>query len=472
MAVLLFCLLFLILIITSKRPIFYQWLLILILIDPSGHITRYFSKTYSWGIEPSDVIYILIILSFFILGNRKLGDFFSNKISSQIFWILFSFFLYRIFVYGYLVPPVSGINEYLRYFIVRERTPLISFFILIPAYLIALKDLQTFYRLFVILGSLSVILFVFSVISGIEIVPFSTMERYKTGNVLRQFMYSYSAPTVLIAFAVIIYISKVEIRYKKLLYTGAIFSVIAILISLTKGLYINLVAIVFFSAFFTSRALRVPISKGTQQVITIGLIAILIIGLVLPSYLGYSKRLINEIYTFGTTGAYEGGRKEGRKVTVLPAQLYMIKERPLLGTGMYGYKENNLSKEYDITAYDTTDVPITGTIMQYGILGMIIYYFYYFKYYKVLRNLYLFFKIKNRFVLLTDYKYELILSITIISLTVGGLVNLYGLTGELASGSFVPYIFVGIILASVTRILRSEATPENRDRLTTDFLTK
>lgn len=134
----------------------------------------------------------------------------------------------------------------------------------------------------------------------------------------------------------------------------------------------------------------------------------------------------------------------------------MIKERPFFGTGMYGYKENNLSKKYDITAYDATDMSITGTLMQYGIIGILIYYLYYVKYYMIIRKLYLMIKRKGRKEILKVFYYEFIISLTIISLSMSGLISIYGITGELVSGSFIPFIYAGIILACLERISKAE----------------
>jgi hypothetical protein len=455
MALVLFFVLFFIFIFTARRPVFYQWLLLLLLIDPTGHITRYFSKSYSWGIEPGDIIFLLIIISFFLVGSNRISDFFNSKNSSTVFKILFIFFIYRIIIYGYIIPPVSGIKEYFRYFIVRERTAVVSFFIIIPAYLIAVKDLKTYFRLIVITGSFAVVFFIISILSGIEIVPFRTMQRYGSGNVLRQFMFSYSIHYILVALSIVVYISKVEVRYKKILYIGSIFSIISILISLTKGMYLSLIAVILASAFLTARSLKIQIKKGIQRIIILALIAIVVLNLFLPSYLGFSKRMFSELYSLGTTGSYESGKKEGRLEVVLPAQLYMIKERPLFGVGMGGYETNNYSKKFDILAYDATDISITGTIMKFGIAGMIIYYLFYYKLYIVNRKLYLLIKRSNRADLLNKYKYEYIVSITTISLFIGSLARFHNITGELIGGGFFFYINVGIILACLERVSKA-----------------
>lgn len=441
-------------IITLEKPIFYQWLLLVLMIDPTGHISKYFNKDIMGGVEANDIFYVLIFFTFFIVSNYSIVEFFKNKTASGIFKVLFVFFVYRIIVYGYLVPPVSGLQEYFRYFLVRERGILLAFFIIIPVYLIALKNLKTYFYLIVTLGSLAVILFPVSVLSGVNITPSYTMLRYHEESILRQFIYNYSVPLLLISLSIIVYLSKIRVKYKKLLLGGGIFSIFAILVSLTKGLYLSMFGVIMGSVYLTVKPLKIPIRKGITRSIVLVFATILILSIFMPSYIGFSSRMLSELYSLGTTGRYESGKQEGRMETVVPAQLYMIKQRPLFGTGPYGYKKNNLSDKFDYSAYDATDVSITGTIMLYGIFGMFIYYIFYYRLYLVCKRIYLLLKRKNRIELINKYKYEFIFSISSISFFIGGLLRVHNITSELVSGSILFYTNVGILLACLERIKR------------------
>ena len=446
--------LLLLFIIMSKKPMFYQWLLLILMVDPTGHLQRYFNKEILGGIEINDIIFVIIVFSFFIVGNYNIKDYFNNKTASGIFKVLFIFFIYRLIVYGYLVPPVSGPDEYFRYFFIRERGTLFAFLIIIPVYLIALKNLKTYFYIILFLGSLTVTLYVVSIITHVEIIPSDTMIRYHGESVLRQFMYGYNMTFLLISLSIVVYLSKIKIRYKGLLFIGGVFSIIVILISLTKGMYLSMSAVIIASFLISKKLLRIEIRRGITKFIVLAFLVLLTLSIFMPSYMGFSLRLFSDLYYLGTTGTYETGRQEGRMINSVPAQLYMIEQRPLFGTGPYGYKKHNMSKRFYMSDYDATDVTITGTIMQYGILGMFIYYIFYYKLYLVVKRIYTRLKRKNKFELLTEYKYEFLCSVASISFLIGCLARVHNITGELLNNSIIFYTFVGILLACLERINR------------------
>ena len=435
----------------TKKPLLTMWVLVFLITDPGGFFAVYLTKgSLIGGLYYFDIFYFLIFISIFF-NHLKINVFFKDKKARNIFWALVFFLIYQLVVFGYIVPEV-GPGEYWRYFILRSRFSIITFFLIIPVYLTALKNIQIFFKVTVLLGGIVIILFTISALTGLEIVPIRTAERYAIGGTTRVYLYSRGLLYYLIPFGLIVYLTKIKLNNRVFIIIIGVLSLISSLVTLTKGVFIFVTAQLVSSAYIIRKILKISISRVVRNSILFVFVLIVLIGILMPGYIGHISRSFSDIIDLGTKGKYED-REESRAVREVPAMLYMIGKRPLFGTGYAGYKTQLTSKKFGDGAYDSSDVSFLANIMQYGIIGFFIYMVFYYKITIIcIRLIRIILKIPSS-KLINEYKYEFIFAVTSISFFVANFAKIHNFTYELVSPlvSALIFINVGILLACYKR---------------------
>ena len=105
----------------------------------------------------------------------------------------------------------------------------------------------------------------------------------------------------------------------------------------------------------------------------------------------YSIRLGQDIYLFLTGNPYTSGIREARLENQVPAHLGIIRQSPFFGAGA-DVADKYISLKYDKSDYEISDLPVTGHLAYFGIVGILIYIIFYIQIIKVMRQLYLFLK--------------------------------------------------------------------------------
>ena len=423
------------------------WLLVYFITDPGGLAGKYFTKALFGGIYYIDIFFLSTFVLLFI-GNYKIKDFFKNRLARNIFYILLVFSLYKIFVWGLIVPE-HDLNYCFRYTLVRERDAIYGFLFIIPVYLFAMKDLRTFLNIIIILGFTILSFSILSMLFGLDIMPTSTLERYKGSGIIRHFLGGYGLLNFLIPAGIIVFIGKFKVKHRNLLFYGSILAVLSIIVSLTKGLYLSLVGSVIATVYIATKSLKIPGTKSIRRAILFGVILLLVMSFTFPKYSDYAQAAFKDIYTLATEGQTSGGGTS--RLWQIPALTYEIKRHPFFGTGM---GSERLSKKFDINQFDATDFSLLAHVMQYGIVGILIYLIYYFRVYRLIKLIYLRFKLMEKRKIIKEFKYELIFSIASVAYFVGYFTSLHNVFIELTRGvtRIEMTIYTGILLACLERI--------------------
>jgi len=112
-----------------------------------------------------------------------------------------------------------------------------------------------------------------------------------------------------------------------------------------------------------------------------------------PQYLDYSVRLGKDIYLFITGNPYTSGVKEARLENQVPAHLGIIRQSPFFGAGA-DVADKYISLKYDKSDYEISDLPVTGHLAYFGIVGILVYLIFYAQIIRVMRKVYLFIKFR------------------------------------------------------------------------------
>lgn len=417
--------------------------------NPGGLSEIYLSKGLLGGVFYIDVFFILSFIFIFI-GQNNIKALFNNRKVLIILLLLFIFSLYKIFVWGLIVPDVSK-EFFVRYCLIRERDAIYGFLFIIPVYLFAMKNLSTFLYILIIFDLIILLLTILTIVFSLDIIQVNQLTRYRGSEIIRYYFNNYGLLSFVIPASIIVFAGKIQIKYKWILFLGGILAVILIIVSLTKGLYLALIGTIIATVYLTIKLLKIHVAKGFRRVITFGIILFVSLIIIFPKYTDYSLKAFSDIFLLATKGETSEG--DVSRYWQIPALVHEINENPLFGTGQ-GYEQ--LSSDYDINQYDATDLPLLAHIMQYGFIGIFIYLLYYFKVFQLIKLLYKSIKSLPRAEIINLYKYEIIFVIGSIAYFIGFLMRTFQVFIELTRGSdrIEMSIYTGLLLACLERIRR------------------
>jgi O-antigen ligase len=176
----------------------------------------------------------------------------------------------------------------------------------------------------------------------------------------------------------------------------------------------------------------------------------LLMLIVFPDYPWLVWRQVADLWLFVTGDAYTSGVVEGRLVNQWPAHLALISQRPWFGTGA-GFSDF-FSLRFHPSDYEVTDLPVTGHLAMYGVVGLAIYSLLYIQMWRYIANIYR--MIKNRIGKVND------LDIALFFVVFGWIVKTFFfkpnyLFNELTTGTLLINLYAGILAALIYRIRKT-----------------
>lgn len=429
-------------------PRFSFWTIVFFMTNPGGLVGNFFGKASLGGFYYMDILLILSYAFVFIRGYR-ITEFFSDKLAKKMFFLLALFSVYKLFVWGLIVPGYD-IEYWFRYTLIRERDAIFGFLIMIPVYLFAKDDVRSFIATITTLGIVVTILGLASLILGINVIEYKTIERYRGSGIERLLLGGYGMINFLIPSAVVVYLTNLPIRYKRWFILGGVVASVNLLLSLTKNLYIYLMGVVIASIYLIGKTYKKSYTLKFLKITLLIVLFSVVIEIVFPGYLGFGKRVFGDIFLLAAEGQTSDGSTS--RMWQIPAFLYEIANNPFFGTGL-GYEQ--LSTKFDINQFDASDFPLLAHIMQYGLVGIGIYLINYKYLYVLIRECA---KILQSFGQQDlKYKFEIIIVISSISYFVGYFIKIFMIFFELTNGSIrvEMSIYTGLLLAVLSRYRHS-----------------
>ncbi|HKK68563.1 MAG TPA: hypothetical protein VJ946_10135 [Bacteroidales bacterium] len=428
----------------QRWPDYAFWVIILLLFDPSGHLSEYFGKESLGGFYYRDFLFALAFLPLFSTQVSKRG-LFSYKPFLIVLGVQLLFLLYHIFVFGYLQPG-KGWGYVFRYVIVRERMSVLGFLLMIPVFVMACRNLRVFVDVLVWSSLVIYFMYFFTILTNVELMPVWQAERYQGSGIMRYLMYSSGLTDMLIPLAFFVFVRNVIYRYSKVLYVSVTLIVIATLLSLTKSSYINVAGLVVACLFLYYRFYRASVSGLLGMLIGPGLLMLLLMFLAFPDYPQLVWRQIEDLWLFMAGSSYTGGQVEGRLLNQWPAHLALISQRPFFGTGA-GFSEF-FSLKFRPSDYEVTDLPITGHLAMYGVVGLIIYSLLYFQMWRYIMSGYKMLKDKLSHINELDVAFFFVVFAWMVKTFFFKPNYLFN---ELTTGTLLINLYAGILLAILFR---------------------
>ena len=429
-----------------KHPEFFFWLFATMLFNPGDFLGKYLGKASLGGFSYMDVFFVLCFVP---LLSHKINTsvIFKDQFIKKIIKVQLVFLVYHLIIHGLLVPN-HDFAFYIRNFIMRERHTIFYFLLIIPTYIIAVHNMRYFY--YMIFYSTAIVLFMFfvSLFTGLNLIEVHTMSRWSGEDVNRIYFAGWGFLQFVIPIGLAVYLLRIHIHFKRILYLTAILALIAVLLTLTKTNYIGTAAYIFITIYLISKLFNVGAVRISNKIIWTVMAFLISSSFLFPEYLGYGERAARDIYGVFTTGERSDGTMEGRLVNQVPAQLLVIKKYPIFGLGAKSKIYNEGYGGYRSSDLDVTDLPILGHIMQYGFVGISLYSLFYFNIIIVIRRLYFNLKNQNKNILLSNYKLEILLAILILTYFVNHFVfRIPYLFKELTTGRISIALMAGAMCA-------------------------
>ncbi|WP_462317506.1 hypothetical protein [Marinilabilia sp.] len=374
--------------IIQRWPDYAFWVIVLLLFDPTGHLSVHFGKESLGGFYYRDFLFAMAFLPLFSTQVSK-REMLNYRPFQIILGIQLLFLLYHIFVFGYWQPG-KGWGYVFRYVIVRERMSVFGFFLMIPVFVMARRNLRIFVDVLVWSSLVVYLMYFFTILTNTDLMPVWQAERYRGSGIMRYLMFSSGLTDMLIPLAFFVFVRNVAYRYSKVLYVSVILVVIATLLSLTKSSYINIAGLVVACLFLYYRFYRASVSGLLGMLVGPGLLMLLLMYMVFPEYPQLVWRQVEDLWLLIAGSSYTGGEVEGRLLNQWPAHMALISQRPFFGTGA-GFSEF-FSLRFRPSDYEVTDLPVTGHLAMYGAVGLLIYSLLYFQLWRYIVVAYKFFK--------------------------------------------------------------------------------
>lgn len=366
--------------VVRRWPDYIFWVVIVLLFDPTGHLTVYFGKEALGGFYYRDFLFALAFMPFFSPRVDK-----KDMLSFRPFLILLGvqiiFLLYHIFIFGYWQPG-RGWGYLLRYVLIRERMTVFGFLLIVPVFMMARRKLSVLVDVLAITSLVVYLMYFITVATGIDLMPLWQAERYRGSGILRYLMFSSGLSDMLVPLSIFVLARKVDYRYKNLLYTATLLMLLSVLLSLTKSSYINIAGLVVASLFLYHRFYRASLQGLMTMLLGPGVVMLLLMLMVFPAYPEIVWRQVEDLWLLLFGDAYTSGVVEGRLVNQWPAHLALISQRPWFGTGA-GFSDF-FSMRFHPSDYEVTDLPVTGHLAMYGVVGLSIYSLLYFQMWRYL----------------------------------------------------------------------------------------
>jgi len=372
--------LFPIIIIVRNKPDFSFWLFLNLYFDPGGYVSGFLGGNIFWRINISDVFILLMIIC--VLSPKiKRKVIYNNDLFLKFIKYFLLFAGYYFIVYGWVAPYLNNDLDY-GTFLLKNRTFIYGFIILISVYIFALRRLDYFYSITLFFGVVSLSLYWITLLTGIVLTPVIEMERHLGSGMIRIAMAGYGYFYMMFPLAVITYLLsrklKINIKYKNWLFYGGTMMVLTILLTLTRRTYIDIIGIILIIIFITSYIFRTAKLSSLLKTALPAMIIMLILFISFPKYLDYTSDLVEDTFRLITGGKDTRGVEDYRVTGTgdLIAAKFFINKNLWLGAGytyLYwgekGFASSLRGSDFSRAADAAGEVPIYYLFFGFGLIG-------------------------------------------------------------------------------------------------------
>lgn len=410
-------LLFFIFLWAKEKPDQVFWVVIILILDPGGYLNKYFGSLLPGYLTIID--FIIPLLIFPLLSSKiTLISYFQDKKVKTLVWYLIFISIYLIIFYGFVIPK-NDLETWAR-FIYISRYQIFSPLLIIPSYIFARRSIQLHYKYTIKVAVVVLSFYILTFLIDISFVPILVMERFKNSEYFRYILPGNGHMTFLILISVIWVITKIHLPYKKqFLYSGFVMF-LALLLSLTRGVIIEMVVQIVVCIFLTIKVFKTHYLQGFWKYFLYLLFFSIVMAFALPKQTMWLKEVFSLTYK-ELTGEVKEGTTQSRTLYEIPRQLALFKKNPVVGVG---YRPELTKGALTGDSIDATDTPYIASWAMYGIVGTS---FFLFLYWIILNEILTHLKLCNIY---TCNKFSIIYFIIISSIFIAGLVFPNGIFSE------------------------------------------
>ena len=354
------------------------WLSFVLYFDPGGFFSGLNDGSIFWRIKYYDLFFALMMVSW------SLSDLWKRKISFEQphFRFIASGFaicsVYYLLVSGYIVPNAYGYEDF-PLFIQKNR----QFFYGLPVFIAVFQftyfNFKGFVKPFIFFSLVSLIAFFITLLTGVELVPVLKLSRFGEND--RISLWSYGLTNWLLPLGVIILFMKNSFSgwQRKALLFGMGLMLVTIILTLTRREFIRVFFMLFSIPLIINYISNNSLLKGYRKIAIWAIIPIVLLYLFFFNYFELASNLVSETFNMlinGGSGSNGDYRVSGEGDLVYVKQI--IADHPFFGIGFYPAPWERVldMKNSGITlgiALDASnEVPIYGSIMRLGLMGLIV----------------------------------------------------------------------------------------------------
>lgn len=344
------------------------WTVFILYSNPGGIFEAIGISTSSGSINISDFFFFMLLGLFMLIPSREIKK---DKSFYLIIKALIFFGIYYFFVFGYFVPLLKGNEGHTFFFFLKKtRTTVYSFLFFIIVYHFFLRSGELFYKNHLLISIFVLILFITTIITGIELLPIDRGRRSFTDSD-RLFLVSYGFMHILIPIGgVVIVFFKKNFKWKKIMLLAFILMFISWVLSITRR-HIFGTFIYIFIAVMLYNYIDHKVLFSLKKLFKIFIYAIVIgvlISFTFPKYLEAGANAIEETFEVIQHGETSSGSKDARLGFGKDFMQNLIKKNKYFGTG---FDNRWRTKEGDEQGYEASDYPFLGAIAMTGIFGLL-----------------------------------------------------------------------------------------------------
>lgn len=346
------------------------WITFLVFTNPGGMLMALGEDRGDGGINVTDFLFVIMVglyTTIYYKNDRGKNEAFNKTVKYLILFLLYYFL-----VFGLFVPIFKETNSSTFSFIfIKSRQTIYSVFLFIMMYAFIIRSRSVFLKLFLFSSILIMTLFLFTLVTGIEILPIAKANRGFV-NIDRIFLDTYGIMPFLIPMGVIVISFKTDIKLKRIILTGFGLMFLTWLLSLTRR-HIFGTIIYFFLAlliynYFERKAL-LPLGK-IVNILIYSLILGFFIYWMFPKYISAGVQTVEQTIYVIEHGETTTGRKDERLGFSRKFLINLIEENPLFGTGFDNRWRTGAG---DKEGYETSDYPLISAFAMKGVFGVLIF---------------------------------------------------------------------------------------------------
>ncbi len=347
-----------------------------------------------------------LVLAF--IAGLSAGNFQLNKISKELKSLLT--FLYFFAGYQVLVSIIINLNFInnpgrILVEIASHKWRIFSIFFCIPAYFVIQKNARTIFNYIVIISVLVLSAYLITLLTPLKLIETQTLARGFISGATRVWFENWGYIQLCILLALTVYLLKIEIGYKEVLYYSGLMIFISTLITLTRGTIVYTIGSIFLLLFFLTKYLNVKLSKTILYATISGASSIILILFIFPDYLTLIFETFNLTF-LELTGKIRTGSTQSRTQFELVTLWPLYIKNFFWGTGLLSDYFDQYGTKYEL---GLADFAVLGNLAIYGTIGFAIYLMRYIKIHKQIKIILK--KFKNDILLKRLNNYELLLLI-------------------------------------------------------------